>query len=97
VADGLVVGSVDMLFELVYRSNGTDTTLASVTDHYDAAADTSVAQQHSYDLPAPAITFIDGDQFVFRYTGSNATSKVYYPNGDGQLSGGSIPNITLPQ
>ena len=47
---------------------------------------------------APAIDFMAGDQLVFRYTGANTQSlQAYIPNGDGELSHGRIPNITLPK
>jgi hypothetical protein len=35
---------------------------------------------------------------VFRYTGRNgAAAETFIPNGDGSLSKGRIPNITLPK
>ena len=48
-------------------------------------------------MPAPAIDFAEGDQLVFRYTGANTTAtQAYIPNGDGAITNGRIPNITLP-
>ena len=50
-------------------------------------------------MPASAINFQSGDQLVFRYEGNNAPSQAeaFIPNGDGVLSQGRIPSITLPK
>ena len=99
VLDAVVIGSVDVQFDLIWRRGTTDMPLASWTEHYEPIGGGSFdAQPFEYDEAAPAIEFQDGDRLVFRYTGSNgATAQSYIPNGDGALSKGRIPNVTLPK
>lgn len=99
VLDAVVISSVDVQFDLLHRRGGTDTTLATWMEHYEAIGGGNFdAQPFEYDEAAPAVDFKSGDQLVFRYTGTNAmTSQSYIPNGDGSLSKGRIPNITLPK
>jgi hypothetical protein len=99
VLDCIILKSVDTTFDLLWRRGTTDTTLATWTEHYDPLPGGSFdAQPFEYDMPAPAIDFMPGDQLVFRYTGNGTTlTDAYIPNGDGKRSKGRIPNITLPQ
>ena len=99
VLDAVIISSVDLQFDLVQRRGGTDTTLVTWMEHYEAIGGGNFdAQPFEYDETAPAIDFKAGDQLVFRYTGTNAaTAQSYIPNGDGTLSKGRIPNITLPK
>ncbi len=96
--DAVIIGPVDVTFDLVWRHGSTDTPLTSFTEHYDALGGGNFdAQPFEYDQTAPAIDFAAGDKLVFRYTGMNATvEQAYIPNGDGANSHGRIPNITLP-
>lgn len=99
VLDCVIIKSVDVHFDLIWRSGPTDTTLATWPAHYDPQPGGGfLAQPFEYDEPAPAIAFHSGDQLVFRYTCDNAptAAETYIPNGDGVLSSGRIPNITLP-
>jgi len=93
------MSSVDVKFELIWRRESTDMELASWTEHYEpTGGGTFDAQAHEYDQVAPAIDFAAGDQFVLRYSAVMATGpEAYIPNGDGALSRGRIPNITLPK
>ena len=72
--------------------------LVEWTEHYDALGGGDFdAQALEYDEPCGAVDFVTGDQIVFRYTGANTdSSQAYVPNGDGALSNGRDPNITLP-
>lgn len=99
VLDAVIISPVDVQFDLVHRRGGSDTTLATWMEHYEALGGGNFdAQPFEYDETAPAVDFQSGDQLVFRYTGTNAmTSQSYIPNGDGSLSKGRIPNITLPK
>lgn len=99
VCDGIIIRSIDVTFDLVWRHEGTDTMLATVTQHFDPSpGGTFRAQACDLDLDAPAIDFMPGDQFIFRYSGANSTSmNGYIPNGDGATADGRIPNITLPR
>jgi hypothetical protein len=99
VLDAVVISSVDVQFDLVQRRGGTDTTLVTWMEHYEAIGGGDFdAQALEYDETAPAVDFKAGDQLVFRYTGTNgAAAETYIPNGDGVHSKGRIPNITLPK
>ena len=100
VLDAVIIRPVDVTFDLIWRRGTTDMPLVSWTEHYDPAANGGFdAQPFEYDEPASAIDFQAGDQLVFRYSGANTTmtSETYIPNGDGALSNGRMPNITLPK
>jgi len=99
VLDGIIEASVDVTFDLIWRRGSTDTTLVEWTMHFDpkGGGDFS-ATAYEVDEATQAIDYESGDQLVFRYTGANTTSTMgYIPNGDGALSKGRDPNITLPQ
>lgn len=98
VLDSVIIRGVDVTFDLLWRRGTTDTTLATWQQHFEPLAGSFDAQPYEVDMPAQAIDFVAGDQLVFRYTGANTTSsEAYIPNGDGKLSHGRIPNITLPK
>lgn len=98
VLDSIIIRSVDVTFDLVWRRGTTDMPLASWDKHFEPLPGSFDAQPYEVDMAAPAITFAAGDQLVFRYTGANTSSaEAYIPNGDGALSNGRIPNITLPK
>lgn len=97
--DHIIITSVDVLFEFVHRRGATDTVLTSWMEHFEPLPDgVYEAQAYEIDQAVPAIDFEPGDQFVWRFTGSNATSPAaFIPNGDGVTTGGRIPRITLPR
>ncbi len=99
VLDGIVIQPVDVQFDLLWRRDGSDTTLATWQLHFEPLTSGDFdAQPVDVDEPAAAIDFRAGDQLVFRYTGSTAsTADAYIPNGDGAKRNGRDPNITLPQ
>lgn len=96
--DSIILDSVDVTFTLIWRRGSSDTNLAQWTRHWDPLpGSTYTAQPYEVDMPAPAIDFAPGDQLVFRYAGANSTNpQAFIPNGDGPISGGRIPAITLP-
>lgn len=98
VLDAVIISSVDVQFDLVHRRGGTDTTLATWMEHYEAIGGGNFdAQPFEYDKDCAAIPTMTGDQLVFRYTGANTTSQeAYIPNGDGSHANGRIPYIELP-
>ena len=98
VLDAVITAPVDVTFALGYRRGGIDYPLVQWTAHYDPLGGANFdAQAFEYDEPAPAIDYQSGDQLVFRYTGNNSVSQqAYIPNGDGAITHGRIPNITLP-
>ena len=99
VLDGIVLQSVDVEFDLLWRRDGSDTVLATARQHFDPPMDGGFdAQAFELDVQAPAVDYRGGDQLVLRYTGTNATSAdAYIPNGDGAKKAGRDPNITLPR
>jgi hypothetical protein len=99
VCDAIIIRSIDVTFDLVWRHEGVDTTLATHLQHFDPMpGGTFRAQACDLDLDAPAIDFTPGDQFIFRYSGANSTStNGFIPNGDGDTADGRIPNIRLPR
>ena len=99
ICDNIIIRSVDVVFELIHRRGGADVQLATWMEHFEPTADgTFRAQPYELDVQAPAIDFERGDELVFRYTGAGSTAMMaFIPNGDGHITGGRIPNITLPK
>jgi hypothetical protein len=98
VLDCIVTASVDVTFELIWRHDTSDRTLATWTQHFDPLpAGVYDAQAYEVDQSAIQIDVGSIDELVFRYSAAN-TSKVeaWIPNGDGSKAHGRIPNITLP-
>jgi hypothetical protein len=98
VLDSICIVAVDTKFDLIYRTASGDTSLATWTRHWDPLpGGVYDAQAYELDVDAPATGFHSGDQLVFRYTGMNASmSMAYIPNGDGAITHGRIPSITIP-
>jgi FtsP/CotA-like multicopper oxidase with cupredoxin domain len=98
ICDAIIIQPVDAQFDLIHRRTATDTVLATWTQHFDPLpGGVYDAQAYELDQAAPAIDFEPGDQFVFRFTGTNTnTTEAFIPNGDGATTGGRIPNITIP-
>ena len=98
ICDAIIIRSVDVTFDLIWRRGSTDTTLATWAQHFDPLpGGVFTAQAYEIDQTTAAIDFQSGDQFVFRYSGANTTSQqAFIPNGDGATAKGRIPNITLP-
>jgi hypothetical protein len=89
-------------FDLVWRhANGVpDTLLATWDDHFEPLpGGVYDAQPFERDVSvAMPINTLEGDQFVWRYSGLASTAlQAYIPNGDGRITDGRIPNITLPK
>ncbi len=99
VLDSIIIKSVDVTFDLIWRRGTTDMMLHSWAQHFDPLPGANYdAQPFEYDENCPAIDWKSGDELVFRYSGSNTTSmEAYIPNGDGVHANGRIPNITLPK
>jgi hypothetical protein len=99
ICDAIIIKPVDVTFDLIHRSGAQDTVLSTWQEHYEPLpGEEYAAQPFVYDRQADAIAFEAGDQLVFRFTGANATvDQAFIPNGDGALTDGRIPNITLPR
>jgi hypothetical protein len=98
ICDAIIIRSVDVTFDLIWRRGATDMPLATWSQHFDPLPGGAyTAQPYEIDQTTGAIDFQSGDQLVFRYSGANTTSQqAFIPNGDGATAHGRIPNITLP-
>ena len=99
ICDAIIIHSVDVRFELIHRRGGADVQLATWIQHFEPIGGGAfTAQAYELDVEAPAIDFLRGDELVFRYAGAGSTAiMAFVPNGDGHITGGRIPNITLPR
>ena len=99
VADGIITYPVDVEFELIYRRPSGDTAIGTWNQHFDPLPQGFDAQAYEVSIDAPAFSWTDGDQLVFRYTGTGTQPNqpmAYVPNGDGFRANGRIPYIDLP-
>ena len=100
IYDGIIIREVEVQFDLVWRRGATDTMLGTWTQTFQPLpSGMFTAQPFEMDIVTPTkIDVAKGDQLVFRYTGLGSTAMMaYIPNGDGGITGGRIPNITLPR
>lgn len=101
IADGIILESVDVTFELLVRpaDGSADRALATFTHHFDPLpGGVYEAQPFEETAEVDAVEPADGDRLIFRYRGVSAgLPMAYVPNGDGALLGGRIPSITLPR
>ena len=99
ICDNIIIQPVDVAFALIHRRAGTDVELATWTQHFEPlGGGVYDAQVYELDVEAPAIDAQSGDELVFRYTGlGSSRTMAFIPNGDGHITGGRIPNITLPK
>jgi hypothetical protein len=97
VMDGICLESVDVTFELLLRAGGDDTTLASFTHHFDPPVDVGDATAFEQSEDVDAVDAGDGDELVIRFSaGDSELSMAWFPNGEGDGSGGRIPYLDLP-
>jgi hypothetical protein len=98
ICDAIIIRAVDVQFDLIWRRDTTDTTLASWSHHFEPLPASFKAQPYEIEQTAQAIDYKPGDLFIFKYTGANTTgSMAFIPNGDGPANGGRFPQIILPQ
>jgi hypothetical protein len=100
ICDNIIIRAVDVDFALIHRRAGADLVqLAAWRQHFEPLPNGQyAAQAYELDVEAPAIHMQSGDELVFRYTGAGSTAVVaFIPNGDGRVTGGRIPNLTLPR
>jgi len=98
IADGIVLDPVDVTFEILWRSEAGDRTLASWEHHFEPLPGGEFeAQPFEREAEVERVDAEAGDQLVFRYTGTGSDLEMaYVPNGDGELKGGRFPYIDLP-
>jgi hypothetical protein len=98
VLDCIVISAVDMQFDLLHRRGTDNTVIATWTKHFEPLPGSFDAQPYEIDQQGPKVDVQTGDQLVFRFSAMNTTPQdSWIPNGDGRLSQGRIPNITLPK
>ena len=98
VLDCIVIAQVDVVFELIWRHGGSDTTLAMWQQHFKPQTVGFDAQAYELDQDGAAIDMTAGDQLVFRYSATNTIqAEAWIPNGDGKISHGRIPHLVLPK
>jgi len=99
VGDGIITESVDVTYDVIWRTAaGADTLLVSFNHHFDPLGGGSFdATPFEADGTGIAASAVDGDRLVLRFTAIGSTNTMaYIPNGDGRLTEGRIPNLTLP-
>ncbi|MGE0546348.1 MAG: hypothetical protein AB7O24_29765 [Kofleriaceae bacterium] len=99
IFDAIIIQDVDVTFTMLARTSEGDTTLAEWTHHFVPVPGDFSAQVYELDVVATSgIEAGDGNQFVLRYAGNNASiGMAFIPNGEGANADGRIPNITLPK
>lgn len=99
VGDGIISQPVDVRFEVfVRRADTTEVPLVMWDHHFDPLGGGNFdAQPYEATASGPAVDIGDGDQLIFRYTGTNSVfDMAYQPNGDGARADGRIPYLELP-
>jgi hypothetical protein len=100
VGDGIIIASVDVQFDVIWRSGGTDKTLVSFTHHFDKQPTGFDAVPFEAQADGMAAAASPGDQLVLRFTALTTdpdTPMPYIPNGDGARTNGRIPTLMLPR
>lgn len=98
VCDGIILRGVDVTFEILRRRGDEDTTIGAQMVRFEPRGGGNFdAVPCDLTFDAPALDYMPGDELIFRYSGANTTGIAYVPNGDGAITNGRIPNITLPQ
>ena len=98
VGDGAVIASVDIRYQLIWRSGGTDVVLAAFDHHFDPQPSGFDAVAFEGEAAGATAAAGAGDLLVLRIIASNTTaSTAFLPNGDGANANGRIPYVDLPQ
>lgn len=98
VGDGLILASVDMQFDVLWRSGGNDQPIVSFSHHFDVPAESYYAAPLDADAAGAAVPARAGDLLVLRITALSSASpgSAYIPNFDGSHTKGRIPALSLP-
>lgn len=98
VGDGLIFASCDVTFAVLWRTTSGDTTVATFTHHFDPGPAVGDAVLYDDTAAGTAVTPGSGDQLVLHLSveGSPDQSTLYGLNGDGPVTGGRQPFLTLP-
>ena len=100
IGDGLILATVDVRFDVLWRSSAGDHVIATFTNHFvqPTGAQAFNAVLLDADAPGVAAAAVAGDLLVLRMTAtaSMASGPAYIPNADGPHTNGRIPSLTLP-
>ncbi len=92
----MIVKGVDVTFDVIWRGAGGERTIVTFTHHFDPPDDFN-AVPFEADAEGTAAPAVRGDTLILRMAASGATpGPSYIPNGDGALTQGRIPSLTLP-
>jgi hypothetical protein len=100
VGDGIVLEPADLTYDVLWRHDGTDLTLAEVRHHFEPLTGTSQFDATPFETDAPGVAAAAraGDLLVLRFQAAGtASGSVFIPNGDGDHAHGRIPSLTLPR
>jgi hypothetical protein len=104
IGDGIIVVSVDVQYDVIWRPAGSDggandVTIATFSHHFDPQPVGFDAEALDGAADGIAADAAPGDQLVLRFTvtaTSDPTRHGFIPNGDGVNTHGRIPSLILP-
>ena len=102
VGDGVVFQPVDVTFDVLWRdASNVDHPIVSWTHHFDPQPSGFNAVQYEDNALGAAVPAKGNDQLVLRFSappgGYPDGTMLWIPNGDGALTQGRDPSLTLPQ
>jgi hypothetical protein len=98
VGDTIVVNSVDVTYDVLWRNGAGDHPLASFTHHFEPLPSGFNAQPYEDNALAAAAPAKSNDQLVLRFSAQgSSTQLLMIPNSDGVRAMGRIPSLTLPK
>jgi hypothetical protein len=98
VGDGIIFDSVDVTFDVLWRSSAGDMKLVEFSHHFDPQPSGYNAVPFEADAVGVAAPAHAGDKLVLRFSASQSTAQglLYQPNSDGANAMGRIPSVKLP-
>ena len=102
VGDGVVFNPVDVTFDVIWRdTSNVDHPIVSWTHHFDPQPSGFNAVQYEDNALGAAVPAKGNDQLVLRFSapagGYPDGTMLWIPNGDGSLTQGRDPSLTLPK
>lgn len=97
VGDGEgIYAATEVRFEIIWRAGGSNSVVATTTHTFMPLAPPNQynAVPFDADLDGVVVPAAPGDLLILRFSTIGGAS--YIPNGDGALTKGRIPNLTLP-
>src|SRR5688572_11596788 len=103
IGDGIVLDGADIRYDMIWRHDGSDTILWTLTHHFEPRTGENPfpATPFEADIDGAAANARAGDQLVWRFTAlapdAGTSRNAFIPNGDGARANGRIPSIKLPR